>query len=55
MDYENLQMIAGLSGLLLFIAIFAGVLFWVLRPGAKESFDENARIPFKEDGANGHG
>jgi cbb3-type cytochrome oxidase subunit 3 len=49
MDYETVVEVAGVMGLLLFMALFAAVLWWVLKPGAKDRFDRDAQIPFKED------
>ncbi len=36
-------------GLLYFIAVFAAVLIYALRPSRKKQFDEAARIPLRED------
>lgn len=40
---------AGTIGLLFFVAFFAGVVLFLLRPGAKEYYKEQADIPFKEE------
>lgn len=39
----------GLLGLLFFFVFFCGVLFWVMRPGSKKKYRQDAEIPFKED------
>lgn len=49
MDYEMVVHLSQTSGLLYFIAIFVGVLVYALRPKARATFDDAARIPFKED------
>lgn len=49
MTYETITQISATSGLFYFIAIFAGVLIYALRPKARATFDDAARIPFKED------
>jgi len=41
--------IAGYAGLAIFVTFFALVIATLLRPGAKESGDRHAQIPFKED------
>ena len=40
---------AGLIGLLFFFIFFMGVVIWLLRPGAKEQAEKDARIPLNED------
>jgi cytochrome c oxidase cbb3-type subunit 4 len=49
MDYATLAHFAQTVGLLYFIAIFAGVLVYALRPKAKAEFERHARIPLSED------
>lgn len=44
---------AGFVGMFIFMAFFAGVIITLLRPGAKRQADQNAQIPFKEDGSHG--
>lgn len=39
---------AGMIGLLFFFGFFTVMGVWVFRPGAKQSFDMNARIPLME-------
>lgn len=31
------------------IVLFAGIVFWAYRPKNKKRFEEDARIPFKDD------
>jgi len=49
MNYETLSVFAQTWGLLYLVVLFAGVLIYALRPGAKRKFDAAARIPLKED------
>lgn len=49
MTYENMQTISGIAGLVLFMAMFAGVLAYVFWPGNQKSFDEASRIPLDKD------
>ena len=53
MDYQTIQSIAGTAGLLIFVGLFLIVIVRVFRPGAKQSYDETARIIFKEDESHG--
>lgn len=39
----------GFIGLAIFIALFSVMLFWVLRPGAKEYFKKFGDIPLKDE------
>lgn len=39
---------AGTIGLLFFVIFFAGVVVFLLRPGAKEYYEEQGQIPLKE-------
>ena len=49
MEYNDIVQFSGIFGLLLFITLFGAVLYWVLKPGAKERFEADAQIPLKED------
>ena len=49
MDYETLRQFADTWGLLALALLFVGIVLFVLRPGAKRKYDENAKIPLKED------
>jgi cbb3-type cytochrome oxidase subunit 3 len=39
---------AGIGGLIFFFIFFVIVVLWVLRPGAKQKYNEDAQIPLKE-------
>jgi cbb3-type cytochrome oxidase subunit 3 len=39
----------GFIGLAIFITLFLVVLFWVLKPGAKEHFKKFGDIPLKDE------
>jgi len=49
MDYHTLAEFAQTWGLVYMMVLFAGVLIYALRPGAKKTFDRAAQIPLKED------
>lgn len=49
MSYEKIQMISGMVSLLLFVAVFAGAVFWTMRPSQKERHEQNAQIPLNEE------
>jgi cytochrome c oxidase cbb3-type subunit 4 len=57
MTYEYVQSVSALTGLLLFMSLFAGVLLYVFWPGNQRGFDEASRIPLEnldpEDKARG--
>ncbi len=44
---------AGFIGMFLFMALFAAVIYVLLRPGAKQQADLHAQIPFKEEESHG--
>lgn len=41
--------IYGILGLFIFLALFIGMLVWVLIPSAKERFKEHSLIPLKDE------
>ena len=45
--------VAGLFGLLFFLAFFLGVVVMLVWPGAREKAAQHALIPFKEDDSRG--
>jgi cytochrome c oxidase cbb3-type subunit 4 len=49
MDYNALRHFADSWGLLLLTLFFVGVLVWVLRPGARAHYADQADIPFRHD------
>jgi len=49
MGYEQVASITQIAALLLFIALFIGVLIYVFWPGNKKRFDEAAKLPLEND------
>ena len=49
MSYEALRHFADSWGLLGLTLVFLVALLWVLRPGARHAYKEQAEIPFKHD------
>ena len=49
MTYEDVVSFSGTVGLIIFMAMFAGVLVYALWPGNKRKFDDAARMPMRED------
>jgi len=49
MPFEQLVSLTRVIGLVLFLAIFLGVLAWVFRPGSRRIYEAGARIPFADD------
>lgn len=47
--YRALAEFAQIWGLLYFVAVFAVVLAYALWPSRKHEFDEDARMPLRED------
>lgn len=47
--YSALSSFAQTWGLLIFVALFAGVLVYALRPGKQKEFDRAARQPLRDD------
>jgi cytochrome c oxidase cbb3-type subunit 4 len=47
--YDQLRHFADSWALLLLTLFFVGVIAWVLRPGARKAYDEQAEIPFRHD------
>lgn len=41
--------VAGVSALLFFFFFFVGVALWLYRPGAKKKYEEDARIPLRNE------
>ncbi|MBN8530236.1 MAG: cbb3-type cytochrome c oxidase subunit 3 [Alphaproteobacteria bacterium] len=46
---EFIATYAPTAALLFFFVFFAGIVFWVFRPGAKKTLQSHAQIPLKED------
>jgi cytochrome c oxidase cbb3-type subunit IV len=49
MTFETASYFAQTWGLVYLVALFAGVLIYALRPGARAKFKDAAHIPFNED------
>lgn len=49
MTYEEIRGIAGVTGLLLFIVLFAGVLVYTFWPGNRKRFERARHIPLEDD------
>jgi len=49
MTFHEASVFAQTWGLVFLSVLFAGVLIYALRPGARAKFKDAAQIPFKED------
>ena len=49
MTYDSLAYFAKTWGLVYLFVLFLGVLFYALRPSARQKFEDAAHIPLKED------
>ena len=49
MSYEQVASITQVAALLLFVAIFIGVLIYAFWPGNKKRFEDAARLPLEKD------
>ena len=49
MAYEDVRALAAMAGLIIFIALFAGVLIYVLWPGNARRFEQARAIPLEKD------
>ena len=49
MSYDQMREFFGIAGLLIFIALFAGVLIYTFWPGNRKRFDHASRIPLDDD------
>ena len=49
MSYDDMRAFFGVTGLLIFVALFAGVLIYTFWPGNKKRFDRASRIPLEDD------
>ena len=49
MTYEQVATISQVAALLLFVALFIGVLVYAFWPGNKKRFEEAARLPLEKD------
>jgi cytochrome c oxidase cbb3-type subunit IV len=48
MSYDSIANVSSMLGLLLFVMLFAGVLWWAFRPKNRGRFRDAARIPLEE-------
>ncbi len=49
MDYESAREFSSWFGLILFIVLFAGILFWTYRPKNKKKFEAYGSIPLRDE------
>lgn len=49
MTYEEVKGLAAMAGLIIFIALFAGVLIYVFWPGNSKRFEQARGIPLEKD------
>lgn len=49
MDYETARTFSSWFGLILFIVLFAGIVFWAYRPKNKNKFEAYGSIPLRDD------
>lgn len=49
MTHQTVTLISQVVALLLFIALFIGVIVYVFWPGNKKKFDEAAKLPLEDE------
>jgi cytochrome c oxidase cbb3-type subunit 4 len=49
MTYEQVASVTQIAALLLFVALFIGVLIYAFWPGNKKRFEQAARVPLEKD------
>jgi cytochrome c oxidase cbb3-type subunit IV len=49
MSYEQVASITQVAALLMFVAIFIGILIYAFWPGNKKRFEKAARLPLEKD------
>ncbi len=49
MTHHYVTVLSQIVALILFVALFVGVLFYVFWPGNKKKFDEAARLPLEDE------
>ena len=49
MTYESASAFSQVAALLIFIALFIGVILYVFWPGNKKKFDEVAKLPLEDE------
>jgi cbb3-type cytochrome oxidase subunit 3 len=58
MPFEDLVSVTRVIGLVVFLALFVGMLVWVFRPGSRRVYEADAQLPFVDDtprGTDRHG
>jgi len=48
MDYQSATVLSQIVALILFIALFLGIIAYVFWPGNKKKFDEAAQLPLED-------
>ena len=48
MDYQSATVLSQTIALLLFVALFIGIIAYVFWPGNKKKFDEAAQLPLED-------
>lgn len=49
MSYGDIRAFFGVTGMLIFVALFAGVLIYTFWPSNKKRFDRASRMPLEDD------
>ena len=49
MTYDSVASVTQIAALVLFVALFLGVLIYAFWPGNKKTFEEAANIPLEQD------
>jgi cytochrome c oxidase cbb3-type subunit 4 len=49
MTYDRVASVTQIAALVLFVALFVGVLIYAFWPGNKKTFEEAANIPLEQD------
>lgn len=49
MSYEQVASVSQVVALVVFVALFAGVLLYAFWPGNKKRFEQAARLPLEKD------
>jgi cytochrome c oxidase cbb3-type subunit 4 len=49
MTYESVSTFSQIAAMIIFIALFLGVIIYVFWPGNKKKFDETANLPLEDE------
>ena len=49
MTYESATTFSQIAAMILFVALFLGVILYVIWPGNKKKFDEAAQLPLEDE------